>query len=559
MSFASTINTCRLTAFILLAGLFILDVPFCSGQVLNEELKLVANDGMAGDLFGNSIAIELGVVAVGSPRDDDNGSNSGSAYLLDASTGQQLHKLIALDGTAAAEFGNTIAIENGVIAVGAPDDNGNGNGSGSAYLFDAGTGQQLHKLRASDGAAGDGFGSSIALANGVVAVGSPYDDDNGIDSGSAYLFDGATGQQLQKLLASDGELGDFFGSSIAIGNGIVAVGAKRDDNENGLLAGSAYLFDASEGKQLRRILASDGDIGDFFGNSIDMDNGVVAVGSPYDVDPSRQSIGSAYLFDTITGGQLHKLIPGDGAAQLFGSSIAIANGIVAVGAEFDNDNGKSAGSAYLFNADTGSQLYKLLPSDGTENEFFGYSIAMDNGVVAVGAAGDNDNGTYSGSAYLFDANTGKVVVANQYTVYRGRVIGGNLSDSFESDDCYLTFNPGLIVNSSEAPVWLIFDASLPSDGPTGLEIVMESNAGTPGLTSTLEAWNWISMAYEVVDVSVASFGSDTIVNVDLSSQISDYVQAESAAVRTRVGWRKTGITINFPWEIRLDQLVWIVE
>ncbi len=67
------------------------------------------------------------------------------------------------------------------------------------------------------------------------------------------------------------------------------------------------------------------------------------------------------------------------------------------------------------------------------------------------------------------------------------------------------------------------------------------------------------MAYDVVDVSETSFNNDTIVTVDLSSGISDYAEAETGAVRTRVGWRKTGFAINFPWEVRLDQLVWIVE
>ncbi len=123
----------------------------------------------------------------------------------------------------------------------------------------------------------------------------------------------------------------------------------------------------------------------------------------------------------------------------------------------------------------------------------------------------------------------------------------------------MRFNPGLTINSGEAPVWLIFDGTLPSDNPTSLEIVMESNVGTPGLTHTLEAWNWTSAAYDVVDVSAASFNNDEIVTVDLSSGISDYAQAGTGAVRTRVGWRKTGLIINYPWEVRLDQMVWIVQ
>ena len=134
-----------------------------------------------------------------------------------------------------------------------------------AYLFNATTGQQLHKLLPTDGAAGDSFGYSIAIDNGVVAVGALWDDDNGDNSGSAYLFDASTGEQLHKLLPDDGAAGDEFGSAIAIDNGVVAVGADRDD-EHGDNSGSAYLFDASTGQQLHKLFPDDGAEDYRFGN-----------------------------------------------------------------------------------------------------------------------------------------------------------------------------------------------------------------------------------------------------------------------------------------------------
>ncbi len=152
-----------------------------------------------------------------------------------------------------------------------------------------------------------------------------------------------------------------------------------------------------------------------------------------------------------------------------------------------------------------------------------------------------------------------VTTPSQLTVFRGVQIDGTLEDVFESDDSRIRFNPGFTINSSEAPVWLIFDGTLPSDSPTGLQIVLESQAGTPGLTSTLEAWNWTSATYDVVDVSMAEFNNDEVVTVDLSSGISDYVESATGAVQTRVGWRKTGFTINYPWEVRMDQMVWLVD
>ncbi len=150
-----------------------------------------------------------------------------------------------------------------------------------------------------------------------------------------------------------------------------------------------------------------------------------------------------------------------------------------------------------------------------------------------------------------------VIVPETLNVLRGLLVGGTLQDVFESDDSRIRFNPGLTINSTEAPVWLIFDGALPSDNPSSVQIMMESQAGTPGLSHTLEAWNWSSGVYDVVDISESSFNTDNVVTIDLGSSISDYVESQTGAVRTRLGWRKTGFTINFPWEVRLDQLVWI--
>ncbi len=212
------------------------------GEVINEELKLLASDAVVYENFGVSIAIDNGVVAVGAHFHVHNGPDSGSAYLFNASTGAQIVELLPSDAEADDRFGVSIAIDNGVVAVGAWLDDDNGTDSGSAYLFNASTGTQIAKLLPIDGAAGDNFGVSIAIANGVVAVGADQDDDNGGYSGSAYLFNASTGVQIHKLLASDALFLELFGQSIAIDNGVVAVGAP----DNGFGSGSAYVFDVGE-------------------------------------------------------------------------------------------------------------------------------------------------------------------------------------------------------------------------------------------------------------------------------------------------------------------------
>ncbi|MFG0253153.1 MAG: FG-GAP repeat protein, partial [Phycisphaerales bacterium JB038] len=329
-----------------------------SGQAIDEDRKILALDGAAGDALGSSIALAQGIIAVGAPGDDDNGANSGSVYLLNASTGAQIAKLLPTDGAAGDSFGFSVAFDGAVVAVGAPGDDDNGAASGSAYLFDASTGAQLGKLLAVDGGAGDEFGYSIAIDNGVVAVGSIRDDDLADDSGSAYLFDASTGSQLIKLLPDD-DGNRSFGISMAMDGGVVAIGARMHfDLDQGFTLDAVYLFDASSGDQLHKLMANNGTWTDFFGTAVDIDNGLVAVGA-WARSIFFDHSGAAYVFDVSTGEQLHYFYPADGHDRdHFGNSISIDDGIVAVGAHQDGDRGWVAGSAYLFDALDGTQIDK---------------------------------------------------------------------------------------------------------------------------------------------------------------------------------------------------------
>jgi hypothetical protein len=109
------------------------------------------------------------------------------------------------------------------------------------YSYDATTTPSNEtKITASDGAAGDQFGCSVAVGSGRIVVGARRDDDNGSSSGSAYIFD-LDGTQLAKITASDGATGDSFGNAVAVGSGRIVVGATGDD-DNGTSSGSAYIW-----------------------------------------------------------------------------------------------------------------------------------------------------------------------------------------------------------------------------------------------------------------------------------------------------------------------------
>jgi hypothetical protein len=360
----------------------------------SNENKITASDGAASDFFGYSVAVGSGRIVVGAYGDDIGAnSNQGSSYIFDLD-GNQLAKITASDGAASDFFGYSVAVGSNRIIVGAyGDDIGANADQGSSYIFDL-DGNQIAKITASDGAANDYFGYTVAVGCGRIVVGA-YGDNT--QSGSAYIFD-LDGNQLAKITASDGASSDNFGYSVAVGSGRIVVGAYRDDDD-GSSSGSAYIFDL-DGNQIAKITASDGAASDFFGYSVSVGSGRIVVGAYLDDDDGLDS-GSAYIFD-LDGNQLTKITASDGATNdYFGQSVAVGSGRIVVGSYFDDDDGSGSGSAYIFDLD-GNQLTKITASDGASGDFFGISVAVGSGRIVIGAYGDDDNGSISGSAYIYN-------------------------------------------------------------------------------------------------------------------------------------------------------------
>ena len=218
-----------------------------SGTSWAQETKLLPSDGAAFDFFGKSVSISGDYAVVGAQENDDNGTNSGSAYVFKragASWAQET-KLLPSDGATIDVFGISVSISGDYAVVGAHRDRDNGSFSGSAYVFKRTdvTWTQEAKLLPSDGAADDQFGISVSISGDYAVVGAQENDDNGSNSGSAYLFkrSGTSWAQETKLLASDGAAADEFGRSVSISGDYAVVGAWRD-NDNGTDVGSAYLY-----------------------------------------------------------------------------------------------------------------------------------------------------------------------------------------------------------------------------------------------------------------------------------------------------------------------------
>lgn len=393
-----------------LAISILLTAPTAYGQG-NTETPLTTTDPAAGALLGYSTAVHGARVVVGARGAAANGIDSGAAYIFDRVSGQQTAKLVPMDADPGDIFGNTVALEGDIILVGSDREDGNENGvtfltnSGSAYVFDAATGQQLLKLRASTSLSHAHFGRSVSMSGGLAAIGSDGINAQGVVTGTTYVFDVATGQELTKLLATDGEDEDRLGESVSISQGLVVAGAVGDD-DNGTDAGSAYVFDAVTGAQVAKLLPSDGAERDSFGNAVAISGDRAVIGARRDDDNGLQS-GSAYLFDVTTGQQLMKLLPLDGAAHdNFGHAVAITDVHVLVSAPQDDDLGDKSGSVYVFDRATGQQVMKLTAANGGVSHFFGYGLSASGGTAAIGSPFTSQAGSSTGSASLFDLSTG---------------------------------------------------------------------------------------------------------------------------------------------------------
>jgi hypothetical protein len=277
--------------------------------------KLVADDGGASDYFGSSVYIAGNYAIVGAPFDDENDSNSGSAYIFERSedTGiwSQVKKLVASDGAEGDNFGYSVSISGDYAIVGAPrDDNGLGVDAGSVYFFlrsDGSWGNE-QKLVDINGDDNDLFGWSVAIyGNTAIVGGYQHDDDSGDDTGSATIVKYWNNTWLPScyLKAPDRSALDYFGYSVSISANCVVIGAFGHDSI-AADAGAAYVFQktseddttpVTEWDLLDKLVASDGAAGDKFGVAVSISGPYAIVGATWDIN----SAGSAYVYDISTG------------------------------------------------------------------------------------------------------------------------------------------------------------------------------------------------------------------------------------------------------------------
>ncbi|MCB1581596.1 MAG: FG-GAP repeat protein [Xanthomonadales bacterium] len=379
---------------------------------LVENLKLTPLDGLTNDGFGWSVSLGANRAVIGSYLDDHNATNSGSAYVFDfdGQNWSQTQKLMALDGASSDQFGSAVSLSGDRVVIGAHLNDDNGDDSGSVYVFDFDgvSWHQTQKLTANDAAAFDEFGHSLSLDVDRLIIGAPFDDDNGSNSGSSYVFefDGMNWNQTQKLTATNGLGGDNFGYSISVFGDRALIGAFKD-NDNGSNSGAAYVFDwnGTSWTEQQKLTAVDGAAFDLFGVALCLFGDRALIGASLD-DDNGESSGSAYVFEFNGNNwqQTQKLTASDAAAfKEFGSSVSLSGDRAIIGAHLDDEIGTNAGSVYVydFHGITWGESQKLAAHDVTAFDNFGQAVSVFADHVLIGVPGDDDNGSQSGSAYVY--------------------------------------------------------------------------------------------------------------------------------------------------------------
>lgn len=375
--------------------------------------KILASTPMVNAYFGNTVSVSRDGKAMLITANGHN-SNRGAAYVfrLVGNDWVQEAILTAYDAVSNDAFGTSgvISPDGSTVVIGSPDDDDRGSSSGSVYIFkknalilENGGWQHKSKLTTSDGIASDVFGFSVACSeNGdVVVAGAHGDDDLGSSCGAAYVFKknaNDTWIQSQKLLGSNINASDHFGRAVGISAdaSTIAIGAR------GKAPGAFYVFRLI-GSSYVEVYTEAGVVSvDTLGDAIALsDNGnVIVCGNSFATSPGGVA-GSGHIRllkyfpnSSLWSGELILQPDGAEANNNFGFSVAVSGDgqVIVVGCHNDDDQGSSAGTAYIYkwvpNTKGGTTLTptKIVDANSISNSRFGYSVAVsgDGSIVLIG-------------------------------------------------------------------------------------------------------------------------------------------------------------------------------
>jgi len=370
-----------------------------------EIQQLLASDGNEEDLFGYSVSIDGNYAVVGA-------RNDGSAYVFykEEEIWIEQIKLVPSDGHYSDFFGYSVCIEENCIVVGAPNNCEIGTYTGAAYVFEFvdNEWEEIEKLLPNDGNDYDHFGRSVSLSGNYIVIGSCENDENGSDSGAAYVYyyDEIEWSEQEKIIASEGSDNAYFGISVSISNDFIVCGA-YSDYVNNLCTGSAYIFKRFGENWIEETKLFDINANEWqsFGKSVSIDGDYLVIGASEDSE-NGVGAGAAFVYhrDENIWNQEAKLTAGDSSIwDFFGIDVCIKGDLILAGAFYLYNDELSPGSAYLFQKqeDNWIEITKLTSSAEEIYDYFGDSVSLSEDYILVGASYNVEFTDYPGAAFIF--------------------------------------------------------------------------------------------------------------------------------------------------------------
>ena len=387
------------------------------GQVMRQ--RVIGSGLQQTDQFGISVAISGDWAVVGANGADDLAPTSGAAYVYSRTTSGwvEQQRLKAGDPTNGAQFGASVAIDGNTIAIGAPYADHQGIlDVGAVYIFElsGGTWSQTCKLVPNDAAIDYSLGWSVALSGNRVLAGAVGEWHMGSDTGAAYVFEntGGSWSQVAKVVASDAAAQDLFGYSVALHGDLAVVGSILADYGGFTDVGAAYLYEVQGGQwsQTQKLVLPVPSAQQYYGFSVGANSDSILVGAP--LSGYAVTLGGAvhvYQDTGTTWVQTQILTPPDLAtSDFFGGSFAVSGDHAVIGS-YSEDLPQAPGAHYIF-TEVGSvwtQVGKCIAPDMVYGDGTGDAVATDGNTILAGEwQGDGACPTIpscdSGSAYFFE-------------------------------------------------------------------------------------------------------------------------------------------------------------
>ena len=391
------------------------------------------------------------------------------------------------------------------------------------------------------------YGEKTAISGDYAVVSAKGFDQN---KGIAYVlfYDGSNWTNIAELSADDQEVDDFFATSVGISENTIVIGAYNKETNDKL--GCVYVFTKTTNEwvdmtQTAKLTADDGSPTDYFGSSVSISGDYVVVGA-YKSDTEAEyytykNTGSAYIFKKATNGwdnmtQTAKLAASDGYDDdNFGFSVSISGDNVVVGAFNDDDNGSASGSAYLFTkTDTGwsdmTEKAKLTPNDGEEDDNFGGSVSISGDDVVVGAYNHDGTGeefnSDKGAAYVFTKGNG-----GWNNMTQTAKLTASDAQNFDS------FGYTVSISGNNIVV-----------GAYGQDAAVSKSGAAYVFSKTSDEWNNMTQAAKVIPeddvLAYSTFGASVSIsgdNIIVGSYLNEYSNAGAVYTYTKPtdGWGST--------------------